>query len=601
MIQRAALFLCALPLLACQHGPSTPPAAAEAPKSAFVARVNRELKPLLAQWEQAEWVKATYITHDTEQLAAHFHQRVMAYQSQAVREAARFDGQPLSPKTARAIARLKTAMSLPAPSDEAQRATLAALSASLGSAYGKGKFCEAGRCQTLGELSEIMATSRDYDALLRAWAGWRTIARPMRGDFERFVKLANAGAKELGFSDLGALWKSGYDMPPEAFEAEVERLWTQVKPLYEQLHCYVRRRLVKTYGAKRVDPKGAIPAHLLGNMWAQEWSQLYPLLAPYPKAASVDLSKALKAKGVTPKQMVKMAEGFFTSMGLKPLPDTFWERSMFTKPADREVVCHASAWDVNYNNDLRIKMCIKVDAEDFVTVHHELGHDYYYTYYYQLPILYQQGANDGFHEGIGDTIALSVTPDYLKKIGLLGPEFKADPKAELNLQLQEALDKVAFLPFGKLIDQWRWEVFSGKVAPADYNRRWWALREAYQGIKAPIARAPEDFDPGAKYHVPANVPYTRYFLARILQFQFQRALCEAAGYQGPLHRCSVYGSKAAGEKLSAMLAMGASEPWPDALEALTGQRQMDASALLEYFQPLSTWLAKQNAGQRCGW
>ena len=285
---------------------------------------------------------------------------------------------------------------------------------------------------------------------------------------------------------------------------------------------------------------------------------------------------------------------------MDPLPETFWERSLFTKPKDREVVCHASAWDVSYDNDLRIKMCIKVDEEDLITIHHELGHNYYYMYYHTLPALYQQGAHDGFHEGIGDTLALSVTPGYLQKVGILGAVKKND-KALINLQMKEALDKIAFLPFGKLIDQWRWDVFSGKVPADKYNEAWWALREKYQGIKAPVARSEADFDPGAKYHIPSNVPYTRYFLARILQFQFHQALCKEAGYTGPLHECSIYGSKAAGDKLKAMLAMGASAPWPKALAAITGSEQMDASALVTYFQPLMGWLEKQNEGRQCGW
>lgn len=596
-MKRLSIFL-SLGLLSCAHSTPAPP---PEPADGFVARVNAELKPLLADWERAEWVKATYITHDTEQIAAYFHARVMAYQSRAIKEAARYDGQPLDADTARALTRLKTMISLPAPAMEEKRARLAELASLMASTYGKGKLCEGGRCQSLGELSEIMATSRDPAALRRAWEGWRQISRPMRPQFEEFVQLANEGAQEIGFSDLGALWRGGYDMPPEAFEVEVERLWGQLKPLYESLHCYVRRRLGEVYGEELVDPRGPIPAQLLGNMWAQEWSSLYPLMVPYPEADSVDLSAALKDKGMTPVDMVKTAEGFFTSMGLVSLPETFWERSLFEKPVDHEVVCHASAWDVNYNNDLRIKMCIKVDAEDFVTVHHELGHDYYYTYYYKLPILYQQGANDGFHEGIGDTIALSVTPAYLKKIGLLSPGFKEDAHAEINLQLQEALDKVAFLPFGKLIDQWRWEVFSGRTPPAEYNKRWWALRRQVQGVVPPAPRTEADFDPGAKYHVPANVPYTRYFLARVLQFQFHKALCEAAGFKGPLHRCSIYGSKAAGDKLKAMLSMGASRPWPEALKAIAGTPRMDAGPMLEYFAPLSAWLEEQNAGQPCGW
>ena len=418
--------------------------------------------------------------------------------------------------------------------------------------------------------------------------------------YSRMVSLSNEGAREIGFSDLGDLWRSGYDMSPEAFEKETDRLWDQVKPLYEQVHCYVRAQLAKRYGPEKVKAQAPIPAHLLGNMWAQEWANIYPLVEPFKNQPSLDVTAALQRQKYDSIKMVKLGESFFTSLGMNPLPGSFWKNSMFQKPQDREVVCHASAWDVTFNNDLRIKMCIKIDEEDLTTIHHELGHNYYYNHYYKLPVLFQQGATDGFHEAIGDALTLSITPDYLKQVGLL-QEVPKDDKGLINLQMKEALEKIAFLPFGRLMDQWRWDVFSGKVKPGEYNQHWWRLREKYQGVSAPVARSEADFDPGAKYHIPANVPYMRYFLARILQFQFHRAMCEAADHRGPLHQCSIFGNKAAGGKLSSMLALGASKPWPDALHALTGQREMDASALVQYFEPLMKWLGEQNRGQTCGW
>ena len=574
------------------------PTAADA--KAFAAQANKDLKQLWSDWERAEWVKATNITHDTEIIAAQFHEKVLAYTSEVVKKATRFDGLELDSDTARTLNLLKVSPTVPAPSDGARRKRLAQLSSELGSLYGKGKYCKGDDCRDLGELSKVVASSRSYNAMLDAWTGWRQVSRPMRAKYQEMVELANAGAKELGFADMGELWRSKYDMPPEAFRAESEKLWNQVKPLYEALHCHVRAALVKRYGKSKVDPEGKIPAHLLGNMWAQEWANIYPLVEPYRGQASIDVTRALRRKRYDAKKMVKLGEAFFTSLGLDPLPDTFWERSQFVKPRDREVVCHASAWDVSFSNDLRIKMCIQVNEEDLIVIHHELGHNYYFMYYHPLPALYQAGAHDGFHEGIGDTLALSVTPGYLKDVGILR-RVQKNRKALINLQMKEALDKIAFLPFGKLIDQWRWDVFSGKIPPEQYNQSWWAMREKYQGIAAPVARTEEDFDPGAKYHIPNNVPYTRYFLARVLQFQFHRALCKAAGHEGPLHECSIYGSKEAGQKLRAMLAMGASRPWPDALEALTGEREMDATAMLDYFEPLVKWLGERNAGRKCGW
>src|SRR5262245_47810444 len=415
----------------------------------------------------------------------------------------------------------------------------------------------------------------------------------MRPRYERFVALANQGARELGFADMGALWRSGYDMPPDAFAAEMQRLFAQVKPLYDSLHAYVRRRLAEKYGPKVVPPNGPIPAHLLGNMWAQQWANIYPLVAPPSGDPGYDLDALLAAKKVDERELVRYGERFFTSLGFAPLPETFWERSLFVKPRDRDVVCHANAWDVDNDQDLRIKMCVTVGAEDFVVVHHELGHNFYQRAYRTQPYLFRGGAHDGFHEAIGDAIALSVTPDYLVKVGLL--EKAPGPESDIGLLLRRALDKVAFLPFGLVIDEWRWKVFSGEIAPADSNRTWWQMRLARQNIAPLISRTEADFDPGAKFHVPANVPYARYFLSYILQFQFHRALCQAAGQTGPLHRCSIYDSKAAGERLARMLEMGRSRPWPEALKALTGESRMDAGALLEYFAPLQKWLDTQDS------
>ncbi|MBK9264962.1 MAG: M2 family metallopeptidase [Polyangiaceae bacterium] len=615
-LRLAPLALAALLGAACEQppapAPTTAPAASVSAKpaaptvdeaKAFVARVDTDLKKLWTAAARASWVNQTYITDDTVALAAAADEATMEFLGRAVGEANRFDGMKLPDDVARQIKLIKLSQTLPAPRDEKKRSELAGIAASMQADYGKGKYCPArleGKCLNLDELSNIIGTSRKYDELLDAWTGWHSISPPMRERYQRYVELGNEGAKEMGFPDMGALWRAGYDMTPEEFEAEVERLWTQVKPLYDELHCYMRARLRKEYGNDKIGDKAPIPAHLLGNMWAQDWSNLYDLAAPYPKESKLDVTKALVDKKIEPKEMVKMAEKFFTSLGLDELPKTFWERSLFTRPRDRDVVCHASAWDLTYGGDIRIKMCIEPKEDDFITIHHELGHNYYYVYYYKMPVLFQAGANDGFHEGIGDTIALSVTPGYLKTVGLLD-EAPQNEKADVNFLMKQALAKVAFLPFGKLIDQWRWDVFSGKTAPAKYNEAWWTLRKNYQGIAPPVERTEKDFDPGAKYHVPANTPYMRYFLAHIYQFQFHRALCKAAGHTGPLHSCSIYGSKAAGDKLKAMLALGASVPWPKALEAVSGESKADATAILDYFAPLRKFVQEQNKGETCGW
>ncbi len=594
-----------LPVVALAAEPAAKAAPATvAEAETFMADAEARLLKLYIARDRAQWVAATYITQDTETLAAQANELVIAAAMELAQKATRFSALKLPAELERKMGLLKSSQVLPAPSDAAKREELTQLAAELEGMYGRGKYCPEGKtgddCLDLGELSDILSSSRDPKQLEMAWTGWHTISRPMRAKYQRFVELGNEGAKELGYANLGELWRSKYDMAPEAFEAELDRLWGQVKPLYDSLHCYVRARLTEKYGKEIVPPGKPIPTQLLGNMWAQQWGGIYDVVKP--KSAvdpGFDLTERLKAKGVDELGMVRYGEGFFSSLGFAKLPATFWERSMFLKPRDRDVVCHASAWDIDQKDDLRIKMCIQVNEDDFSTIHHELGHNYYQRAYNAQSTLFLDSANDGFHEALGDTVALSVTPAYLKTLGLIDQQPPAD--ADIALLLQRALDKVAFLPFGLVIDKWRWEVFSGKVPPAQYNQAWWDLKLRYQGVAPPAARSEADFDPGAKFHVPGNTPYMRYFLADVLQFQFHRALCQTAGQTGPLHRCSVYGSAAAGEKLASMMEMGASKPWPEALAALTGQSSMDASAILDYFAPLQSWLDGQNQGQVCGW
>jgi peptidyl-dipeptidase A len=568
---------------------------------AFVAKAEAELLSLWIDQQRADWVANTYITDDTEILSAQANERMITATVALAKQATRFDGLTLPADVARKLKLLKLSLPLIAPSDPAKSAELTRIAAAMQGAYGKGKYCPGGgkECLDVQGVSHVLATSRDPKEMLDVWQGWHAIAPPMRKDFQRYVELANQGATELGFADMGAMWRSKYDMDPDAFAREVDRLWAQVKPLYDSLHAYTRARLVATYGKDVVPEKGPIPAHLLGNIWAQEWGNLYPLLEPKGAGQGYDVTQLLTAKGYDTHRMVTSGEGFFVSLGFDKLPASFWERSMLAKPRDRDVVCHASAWDVDFETDLRLKMCIEITGEDFVTVHHELGHNYYQRAYAGQPPLFRDSAHDGFHEAIGDTIALSVTPSYLVKVGLLDKE--PPTSGDLGYLMRMALDKVAFMPFGVVIDQWRWKVFSGEVKPANYNAAWWQLREKYQGVRPAVTRSEADFDPGAKYHVAANVAYTRYFLASILQFQFHKALCDASGYKGPLYRCSIYGNAEAGKRLKAMLAMGMSKPWPDALEALTGSRQMNATAILEYFAPLKAWLDEQNKGKPVGW
>ncbi|MBZ5522537.1 MAG: M2 family metallopeptidase [Acidobacteriia bacterium] len=578
------------------------PTAAEA--EAFMKQAEAVLGDLNVKNGRANWVQENFITEDTEVMFAQAQEVFTKAVTELAMGARRFDGVKMSPELARRFRLLKLALTAPAPNNDKERSELTRIAASLDGDYGKGKYCKPQadgkqKCLSLNDLSRIMATSTNPDELLDVWIGWHRISPPMRQRYARFVALSNQGARELGFKDTGAMWRSNYDMTPEEFSAEVERLWQQVMPLYVSLHTYVRRQLIKKYGKAAERPDGLIPSQFLGNMWAQEWGNIYPVVAPANLEKGYDLTQLLKDHKVDELGMVHYGENFFKSLGFDPLPKTFWERSLFLKPADRDVVCHPSAWDIDAQDDLRLKMCIEVRDEDFVTIHHELGHNFYQRAYKGHSYLFQDSANDGFHEAVGDAIALSVTPEYLKEVGLL--QDLPPASADIGYLLKMALDKVAFLPFGLLIDQWRWKVFSGEITPEQYNKMWWELKKKYQGVAPPVERSEADFDPGAKYHVAGNVPYTRYFLARILQFQFQRGLCQAAGVQGPLHRCSIYRNKAAGERLNKMLSMGKNKPWPDALEAISGTRKMDATAILDYFAPLKKWLDEQNQGEKPGW
>jgi peptidyl-dipeptidase A len=596
----AAALVSAVAVGGCRGGTASTPSAADARE--FLSTVDTTLKRLALEQNQAGWVAQTHITDDTGALDARATRAIIEAIARFAKEATAFDDVEVSPAERRQLDLLKLSLVMVTPADPMEAEELTQIATRLRSTYGKGKWCadgaDAESCLNIDDITRVMAESRNERELRQVWEGWHTISPPMRGDYARFVELSNKGARELGFADSGAMWRAKYDMPPDDFTAELDRLWGQVRPLYVKLHAYVRMKLRQTYGDV-VPEKGPLPAHLLGNIWAQDWSNIYPLVSAGSADAGFSLTDILKRRKTDAREMVRIGERFYTSLGFEPLPATFWERSLFVRPRDREVVCHASAWDIDAEDDVRIKMCITPTEEDFTTIHHELGHNFYQRAYKGLPIIFRDSANDGFHEAIGDTIALSVTPEYLVKIGLL--DNAPDASRDVGLLLGRALEKVAFLPFGLLIDQWRWKVFSGEVQPADYNKAWWDLRARYQGV-APVApRGEEFFDPGAKYHVPDNTPYTRYFLAHILQFQFHRALSQAAGCTTPLHRCSIYESMAAGDRLNAMLTMGLSRPWPDALEALTGSRQMDASAILDYFAPLDRWLDEQLKGVPAGW
>lgn len=625
-----------LTLAACNKSADTASTAAAPSETAdaFIARVNKTQADITPEMTSAQWLASTYINADSQRVAAAANERALTLNNAFIDQAKTYDESKESPDTARALHLIKTAASLPAPKDPAKLKELTEITSRMEATYGAGKYCkDADHCLDIGQVSEILADTShsSYDQQLDAWQGWHTISVPMRKDYQRFVELTNEGAKDMGFANTGEVWRSGYDMPAADFQVEADRIWGQVQPLYEQLQCYTREKLVAKYGADKGQVNGMIPAHLTGNLWQQDWGNLWPILEPYKDAGSLDITSALqkqrdgilgelvsKAGGMSKltaqqqvdlerqadlemaTRMTKLAESFYTGLGMPALPESFYKDSQLLQPRDRDVVCHASAWPMNTSGEVRIKMCIKPNEEDLTTIYHELGHVFYYLAYKDLPPMFQNGAHDGFHEAIGDTIVLSMTPDYLASIGLVDKPAVSE-EAVINSQMRMALAKVAFLPFGLMIDRWRWGVFDGSITPDHYNQAWWQLKAKYQGVAPVDARGEEFFDAGAKYHVPGNTPYTRYFLSHILQFQFYKSLCEASGHTGPLYTCSFANNPEAGKRYWAMLQKGASQPWQQTLKELTGGEQMDGSAVLEYFAPLQEWLKKQNEGKTCGW
>ena len=567
----------------------------------FLEETEAELVEFNKRASETYWAQATNINEETNAAVERVGAEGAMLSTRLSNAAKRFNGVDLPADMRRKMDRLKRGSNFPAPDRDGAAERLSQIMSTLDTTYATGKFDMGGKTMSLYEATDMMADSRDPEELRAVWEGWREVSPQMKTDYAEMVEIINEGARELGYADAGALWRSGYDMDADEFAAEVDRLWLQIKPLYDDLHCYVRAELNEEYGDEVVPLDRPIRADLLGNMWAQQWGNVYPLVAPDTAAEGVDITAMLEKEGYDAIKMVETGDEFFQSMGFDPMPATFWERSQIVKPEGREVVCHASAWNLDDQEDVRIKMCTKVNGEDFQTIHHELGHNIYQRAYKDQSVFYKDGANDGFHEAIGDMIALSITPDYLVKIGLLDAENVPGEDADLALLMRSALDKVAFVPFGLLVDKWRWQVFDGTLEPSEYNDGWWALRTEYQGIEPPADRPADAFDPGAKYHIPGNTPYMRYFLAHVLQFQFHKAACDQAGFDGPLHRCSVYGNTEVGERFNAMMEMGASRPWPEALEAFTGETRMDGTAMLEYYAPLQAFLEEENEGRTCGW
>lgn len=577
-------------LLVFDHGSAEIDNDEETKAKAFLDRYNKEKPKRSYLNNEASWKYATNLTKYNQQKKLEASSAIDIYILEVQKKASVFNVSKLSYDSARQI---KFIVASGSSKNTSKLDELAKIKATMQGIYSKGKVYDPVTKTNLSlspDLVKIMANSESYEWLLFAWDGWRVVTGPqIRSYYTQFVKLSNEGARENGWKDTGEWWRSWYEV--DNLSEIAEELWNSLRDLYQELHAYVRHRLREKH--PQVMKGEPIPAHILGNMWAQSWTNIYKHVEPYKNKTSLDVTRNLENKKYTPLKMVKLAESFFTSLGLEKLPDSFYDKSLIEKPKGRQVVCHASAWDFKIKKDVRIKQCTTITHDYLVTTHHELGHIQYYLQYWDQPDKYRTGANPGFHEAVGDTLSLSVdTPQHLKKIGLLD-SYESDYETDINAMMKMGLRKIAFLPFGYLMDQWRWKVFEGKITEADYNAKWWELRTKYQGIKPPSNRTEHYFDPGAKYHIPNNTPYIRYFMSYVLQFQFHKAACKAAGFTGPLHQCSIYESKEAGDKLGAMLKMGKSKPWPEALKAMTGSDKLSVEALKEYFKPLDLWLRKR--------
>ena len=571
----------------------------------FLANVELENKKDGPVIYSASWISSNFITYDSQKVIADYGTKYTLKSLERSRQAASFDRLNTSKENRRMLNILKSSFVMPPPLDEMLASELSEITTNLEAMYGSGEHCfDNGECYDLEAFESIIDNSRDPKELLRAWEGWHEIGKPMKPMYMRMVEIGNQGSVDLGYEGLSDLWFSKYDMPADDFLDDTDRVWNDVKPLYDALHCHVRAKLNEHYGDEVISKTGPLPVHILGNMWGQSWSNIYDLVyEEKPDSKYIDITKIIDEKSLSEIEMVEYAEDFFISMGFKPLPETFWERSLFVKPRDRSVVCHASAWNLDpANNDLRIKMCIEKNEEDFITIHHELGHIFYYQAYNHIPTVFQAGANDGFHEAFGDLLTLSITPDYLVDIGFISKDDAEEAKRDpIALLMKQALDGVVIIPWALMLDKWRSGVFNGEIDERNLNSSWWSLREEYQGINSSYPRSENYFDPGAKYHIPGNTPYTRYYLASIMQYQFHEALCNLIDYDGYLHECSIYGNKEAGDKIITTMAMGQSLPWQDAFENLTGSRQLSGKSILNYYAPLKKWLDEENKNRTCGW
>ncbi len=575
----------------------------------FLDESENTLGPLLIKSNLAQWTYAIDINNKNKKKAEKANIELQNQLTTILAKIQHIDKTKLNESQLRILKRLSLANNIPTPPAYLDRTILNTNLSKLSSSYQQGHYCPPSSvqntsskqglktkptCLNLREINYQLANESNAEILAELWLAWHEITKNMKVSFSQVVETANKAAQYKQYRDLSHYWQSKYETPARQHKHDFTQLWQQVKPLYKDLHCYVATQLQTHYKPPTMPKDNSIPIHLLGDLWAQSWLPVLPLIRP--EAPTNSLQTALLDANYTPKKMVKTAEQFFISLGFSPLPLSFWHRSVFTKPKDTNSNCQASAWSIDGKEDLRLKMCININQDDFYTVHHELGHHFYQRSYQQQRLFFRDGAHDGFHEAVGDAIALSITPSYLNEIGLSS---KTQPQDAISPLLEKALTTIPLIAYAYIADIWRWQVFGGEIEKKDWNKHWWNLRKQEQGIIAPHTRTEKYIDALAKYHLANNIPYSKYFFAAILQFQIHQQLCLDIGHQGQLHKCSIYGNKKAGQRLKKLLEQGASLPWSEQLKQFNGQEKMDGKALVNYFLPLHTWLKRKNEGQEC--
>ncbi|XP_017853861.1 angiotensin-converting enzyme [Drosophila busckii] len=579
----------------------------------YLENLNKELALRTNVDTEAAWAYASNINDENEKKRNENAAELAKFLKEIAADTQKFNWRSYQSEDIKRQFKFLTKLGYAALSESDYKELLETLS-SMESNYAKVKVCDfkdAKKCDLAlePEIEEIITKSRNPEELKYYWREFYDKAgTAVRPQFEKYIELNTKAAHLNNFTSGAEVWLDEYEDP--TFEKQLEAIFAEIRPLYEQVHGYVRYRLRQHYGNEVVSEKGPLPMHLLGNMWAQQWSDIADIVSPFPDKPLVDVSAEMIKQGYNPLKMFQMGDDFFTSMNLTKLPKDFWDKSIIEKPTDgRDLICHASAWDFYLQDDVRIKQCTTVTQSQFFTVHHELGHIQYFLQYQHLPFVYRTGANPGFHEAVGDVLSLSVsTPKHLEKVGLL-KNYKQDEEQRINNLFLTALDKIVFLPFAFTMDKYRWSLFRGEVDKSKWNCAFWKLREEYSGIEPPVVRTEKDFDAPAKYHVSADVEYLRYLVSFIIQFQFYKSACIKAGQYDPknpelpLDNCDIYGSAAAGKAFQNMLSMGASKPWPDALQAFNGERTMTGKAIAEYFEPLRVWLEAENKKNKVpiGW